>query len=225
MERLPQHVAIILDGNRRWASENGMSKLLGHSEGAKTLETITKAAAKLGIRYLTVYALSTENLKKRSEDEVNHLFDILEKISNYEESFEKHGIQFNIIGDISKLPQKVQENILAFKEKTQHNTTLTVTVALNYGGRDEIIRAAQKLAAAHTPITEESFANALDTTGLPDVELVIRTGGHKRLSNFLPWQSTYAELYFTDTKWPQFTETELKCALDWFSQQERNGGK
>lgn len=225
MNKVPQHVAIILDGNRRWASEKGLAKLLGHSEGAKTLETVTKAAAKIGIKYLTVYALSTENLKKQSEEEVNHLFNLLEKIDSYEESFNKHGVKLNIIGDLSKLPQKVKDNILAFKEKTKNNTTITVTIALNYGGRDEIVRAVQKLIESNTTITEESFGASLDTADLPDVDLLIRTGGHQRLSNFLPWQSTYAELYFVELKWPDFNEQELITAIEWYNKQQQNGGK
>ncbi len=223
MSKVPEHVAIILDGNRRWASEKGILKYLGHDEGAKTLENVTKAAAKLGVKYLTVYALSTENLK-RAKEELDHLLGILAKIYDYEKSFQENGVRFNTIGDLTKLPPNLQKLLLELIEKTKNNTKITLTVALAYGGRDEIIRAIQKINNTQE-LTEENFSKYLDTKDLPDVELMIRTGGHQRLSNFLPWQSTYAELYFTETKWPDFTENELKTALEWFSQQQRNGGK
>ncbi len=225
MADIPLHVAVIADGNRRWAVAHGLPKLLGHTEGAKNLERIAKAAIKHGIKYLTIYALSTENLKGRSPEELSHLFSLFARLVDYEKMFHENEARFRTIGDLSKLPRDLQERLRKLEEATKGHSRITLTVALNYGGRDEIVRAANRLAKEGRQTDEQSFAAALDTAGLPDVDLVIRTGGHRRLSNFLLWQAAYAELYFTDTFFPAFGEKEFAAALDWFGEQQRNKGQ
>jgi undecaprenyl diphosphate synthase len=225
---IPNHVAIIADGNRRWAAARGMPKLLGHTEGAKNLERIAKAAIKHGIKYLTIYALSTENLKGRSHEELRHLFNIFAKIAEHEQLFHENKARFRVIGDTSKLPMSLQQKLRGLEERTKEHSRIMLTVALNYGGRDEIIRAASRALEKDKrgkTIDEAAFSSLLDTAGLPDVDLVIRTGGHRRLSNFLLWQAAYAELYFTDTFWPAFGEKEFAAALAWFAEQQRNRGE
>lgn len=223
-----KHVAIILDGNRTWAAANGLPRMVGHTRGAQNIKDIVEVALNERIPYLTLYTLSTENLKNRSEDELKHLFSLFEKLVDYVDLFQKNDVKFNAIGDLGKMPANIQKSLTDLKELTKNNKALTLTTAINYGGRDEIIRAIKKLPqdpqALHN-ITEESFAEYLDTNGLPDVDLLIRTGGFQRLSNFLPWQSTYSELYFTETKWPAFKEKDLKAAIEWFFEQEMKKGK
>lgn len=223
-EKKLQHIAMIMDGNRRWAVERGMPKLMGHTEGAKALKKIARAVKDKGIPYLTVWALSTENLKNRSEKELEHLFSLFNRLTDYLGDFEKDNVRCNIIGDLSKLPKKTQEKLQELLDKTKDNTALTLTLAINYGGRDEILRAIQKIKAGDN-VTEENFTTYLDTHDLPEPNLIIRTGGHQRLSGFLPWQCTYSELYFTNTFWPAFNEAELDKALDWYNEQQQNRGK
>jgi len=222
---VPTHVAIIADGNRRWAVARGLPKLLGHTEGAKNLERIAKAAIKHGIKYLTIYALSTENLKGRSREELRHLFSIFARIAEREQLFHKNEGRFRVIGDLSKLPVSLQEKLRGLEERTEGHSRIVLTVALNYGGRDELVRAANRMLKKGRALDEAAFGAALDTVGMPDVDLVIRTGGHRRLSNFLLWQAAYAELYFTDTFWPAFDEKEFATALAWFAEQQRNRGE
>lgn len=227
-QSIPQHLAIILDGNRRWATERGLPKLAGHTQGAKNLKTIAKAAQKAGVKFLTVYALSTENLKERSPEELKHLFELFEQLVDYLGEFIENNAQLRLIGDVHGLPQKTANNLLQVVEATKNNTAFVLNIAVNYGGRDEITRAVKKITAtgiSANEITEELIGQNLDTAGIPDVDLLIRPGGHHRLSGFLSWQSTYAELYFTDTKWPGFDEKELQKAFDWFAEQQRNRGK
>lgn len=217
-----QHLAIIMDGNRRWATERGLPKFLGHTEGAKTLRTIAKAVRERHIPHLTLYALSTENVRERSEEELKHLYSLFEQLVDYIGDFLENDARLKIIGDLTPLPEKTQKKLLEVAEQTKNNSAMTLTLAINYGGRDEIVRAARKQSGE---ITEASINAQLDTAGMPDVDLVIRTGGHHRLSNFLLWQSAYAELYFTETKWPAFSVEELDKALAWFQEQQRNRGK
>lgn len=224
----PRHVAIIADGNRRWAVAHSLPKLIGHTEGAKNLERIAQAAVKHGITYLTIYALSTENLQHRSHEELEHLFAIFAKLVDYEQRFHENGARFQTIGDLSKLPPALQERLHSLEERTKNNAKIVMTVALNYGSRNEIVRAVNKTLAKGKKgevIDETTFTSLLDTKELPDVDLIIRTGGQHRLSNFLLWQAAYAELYFTDTYFPAFDEQEFAAALEWFSQQQRNNGK
>lgn len=228
-----QHIAIIMDGNRRWATERGLPKLLGHTEGAKTLKTIAKAVQKRGVPYLTLWALSTENLKERSEEELKHLFSLFKQLVDYLGDFIENNVRLKLIGNLQELPSDVRETLNNVAEETKDHTGMVLTLAINYGGRDEIVRAINKLIKSPPPsrgrlegvIDEEQFSQYLDTAGLPDPDLIIRTGGHQRLSGYLPWQSTYSELYFTKTFWPAFTEEELDKAIGWFEEQQRNRGK
>lgn len=223
-----KHIAIILDGNRRWATERGLPKIVGHTEGAKNLKKIAKAVQKRGIQCLTVYALSTENLHNRSEEELKHIFSLFEQLTEYIGEFVANGSKINLIGNIAALPQKTRERLLDLQEKTKSHGKMVMTLAVNYGGRDEITRAVKKIIEEKIPvenITEEVVGLHLDEPSMPDVDLVIRTGGDQRLSNYLPWQTTYAELYFTPTHWPAFTENDFDAALDWFQNQKRNKGK
>ncbi len=223
-----KHLAIIMDGNRRWATEKGLPKMVGHSKGAKNFRRIVKAAQAKKIQFLTFYALSTENLIGRSPEELKHLFSLIEKIPEYIGDMEKSETQMRVIGDISKLPEKTQKRLQLLVEKTKHYKKFVVTLAINYGGRDEITRAAKKIIADKIKaedITEKLFESYLDTTDIPAVDLVIRTGGAQRLSNYLPWQTAYAELYFTSVYWPDFSDKDLNQALNWFHDQKRNNGK
>lgn len=225
---IPQHLAIILDGNRRWAAERGLPKLVGHTQGAKNLRTIAKAAQKAGVKFMTVYALSTENLKERSPEELKYLFELFGKLVDYLGDFVENNAQLRLIGNIDGIPTETATKLRAVAEATKHNTAFVLTISVNYGGRDEITRAVKKIVTtgiSASEITEDSISQNLDTAGIPDVDLLIRPGGHHRLSNFLSWQSTYAELYFVETKWPAFDETELQKAFDWFAEQQRNRGK
>lgn len=225
---VPQHLAIIMDGNRRWATERGLPKMAGHTQGAKTLKNIAKAVQAAGVKYLTIYALSTENLKERSPEELAHLFKLFEEVVDYLGDFIENNAQLRLLGDLSQIPEKTRLALEKATIETRHNTEIVMTLAINYGGRDELVRAMRKIAANSIPvadITEQVITDSLDTMGLPDVDMIIRTAGNQRLSGFLAWQSTYAELYFTQTKWPAFDKAELQKALDWFAEQQRNRGK
>jgi undecaprenyl diphosphate synthase len=222
----PIHVGIIMDGNRRWAARNGMRVDEGHKEGAKNFERIVKAAKDLGVVYLTVYALSTENFKSRSSVEIKILFDLMKKVLDEKKvGFEKERINLKFIGNLSKLPADLAKDLKNLENKIPEKNSLTVIVAVNYGGREEIVSSVEKIANKKLEISEENISNNLYTQGLPDPDLIIRTGGHKRLSNFLLWQGAYSELYFTDTLWPDFGEKEFKKALDDFKERVRNFGR
>ncbi len=227
MEHNIKHIAIILDGNRRWATKRGLPKFLGHTEGVKALKKTIKAASERKIPFLTAWALSTENLQ-RSEEELKHLFSLFEKIPNSLGDFKKNNVRFRIIGDLTRIPVKVQNILTDLVTETEKNTGLTLNLAVAYGGRDEIVRATKKMIETGLKpeeITENKFEEFLDTAGMPEVDLIIRTGGHRRLSGYLAWQTTYAELYFTDIMFPEFSEKELDKAIEWFNEQERNKGK
>ena len=218
-------LAIIMDGNRRWATKKGLPKLLGHTEGAKVLKKIAEAVRERGIPYFTVWALSTENLKNRAETELKHLFALFNQLTDYLADFFKNDTRCNLIGDLSRLPQDTQERLRAMVEKTKNNKSMTLTLAINYGGRDELTRSVNRLmTSGKTVITENDITAALDTATIPDPDLIIRTGGHQRLSGWLPWQTTYSELYFTPVYWPAFTEEDLDKAIEWFNEQQRNQG-
>lgn len=223
-----KHVAIIMDGNRRWATEHNLPKIMGHSEGAKNFKRIIEASQKRNIKYITLWALSTENLKERSPEELKHLFSLFEKFADEIDASQKNNLRVLNIGDLSKLPISTQDKLSSVAKKTQTHTGLTLLLAINYGGRDELKRAVQKIINSKIPaeqITEELVSENLDTAGVPEPELFIRTGGDQRLSGFLPWQSIYAEIYFTPTQWPAFSETDLDKAIEWYQQQKRNRGK
>lgn len=217
-----------MDGNRRWAKEKGLPSIKGHSEGAETLKNITELAGNMGIPYITFYALSTENLKGRSPQELKHIFTLMERMKKYLKDLKKNDIQMRLIGNIEALPEKTKDVLKNLAKETKHHKKMVLTLAVNYGGRDEIVRAVKKLLEKKlrpSQITEELFQSTLDTKAIPDVDLVIRTGGDQRLSNYLPWQTAYSELYFTPTYWPAFGEPDLQKAIDWFLEQKRNRGK
>ncbi len=223
-----KHIAIIMDGNRRWATAHNLPKIMGHSEGAKNLNKIIAAVKKQNIPFLTVWALSTDNLKERSQEELDHLFSLFEKLADELKSLNEENIRINTIGDLSKLPASTQTKLEEIKNLTKNNTSLTVNLAINYGGRDELKRAFQKMIKSgltDIEITEEKISEFIDTAGMPDADLMIRTGGDQRFSGFMTWQGIYAELYFTQTTWPAFNEEELDKAIVWFYEQQRNRGK
>ena len=232
--RLPQHVAIIMDGNGRWAKKRGLPRTAGHAAGAETFRTIAYYCRDLGIPYLTVYAFSTENWKRPAE-EVSAIMELLRKyLLEALEKMEKDGFRIRFLGDLEPLPPALRELCLQAEQTGQHveGVRHQVNVCLNYGGRDEILRAARAWAEAcrtgrETPaeLTEAVFSRYLDTAAIPDPDLVIRPSGELRLSNFLPWQSAYAEFYFTDTLWPDFGPAALDQALvDYQRRQRRFGG-
>ena len=229
--KIPRHVAVIMDGNGRWAKKRGMPRTYGHTQGAKTLEALCETAWNHGIEYLTVYAFSTENWK-RSTEEVGMLMNLLRSyMKNSIKRATDNNMRVRVIGDRSKLDEDLQESILALERASQDNTGLQFTIAINYGGRDEITRAVRKIAAfaakgalAPEMITEDLISESLDTTGLPDPDLLIRTSGEERLSNFLPWQLAYTEFYFTPVLWPDFDEKELIKAIDYYNGRDRRFG-
>ncbi len=224
---------MIMDGNRRWAKKRLLPTNIGHKEGANTLEVIAKYCNKLGIEYLTVYAFSTENWR-RSDEEVNYLMDLLaDSIVDFGKRYEGNDVRLRHIGDINRLPQKLQDGIRDIEEQTKNNSKLTVSIAINYGGRPEIIHATKLIAEDYKngkitsldDINEEMISNYIYTKGMPDPDLIIRTGGEIRMSNFLTWQGVYSEMYFTDCLWPDFKEKELDMAIEEYSHRKRNFGK
>ena len=221
---IPEHIAIIMDGNGRWAKEQGLKRTAGHEEGAKTVRNITEHCAKIGVKYLTLYAFSTENWS-RPKLEVEFLMKLLEKYLQSEmEIYIKNNIRFNVIGDLSRFSNSLQKTIQEVKDKTKNCTAMTQVLALNYGSRDEITRAVKKLSQSGKQITQENIASFLDTADMPDVDLLIRTSGEVRLSNYLLWQSAYAEMFFTSTYWPEFTINELDDIISDFKKRERRFG-
>ena len=227
---LPKHVVIIPDGNRRWAKEKGLPTIEGHRYAAQTtLPNLISELAKLNIKYFTLWALSTENLIGRSKEELDYLFDLTRFfLKNKLKEFKEKGIKLKIIGDLTNLPKDLQKEILKITADTKENKKMTLVLGLNYGGRDEIIRAIKKIRNSKFEIrnlTKENFGNYLDTTGIPDPDLIIRTGGEKRLSGFMLWQSEYSELYFSDLYFPDFTAKELEKSINNYLQRQRRFGK
>ena len=229
--KIPAHVAIIMDGNGRWAKKRGLPRTMGHAQGAKVVEQILEDADHMGIRYLTVYAFSTENWT-RSGTEVKALMNLLRTYMKTSlAKCAKNNVRIRVIGDKTRLDPDLQDSIRTLEEATKNNTGIGFQIAINYGSRDEIARAvrkiAQKTAAGELrpeDITEETISDALDTAGIPDPDLLIRTCGEERLSNFLMWQLSYSEMYFTDTAWPDFTKEELEKAVDAYNHRERRFG-
>lgn len=226
--KIPQHVAIILDGNGRWAKSKGMPRNYGHTMGAKNVETILRAAGDLGIRYVTMYAFSTENWN-RPQSEVDALMKLLNNyLKNCVKTARKNNIRVRVIGDISRLDEDFQRKIVNLEEESKENDGLQFQIAINYGSRDEMVRAMKRMAEdGLTPeeITEERFEGYLDTHGIPDPDLLIRTSGELRLSNYLLWQLAYSEFYFTDVPWPDFSPEELKKAVEEYANRDRRYGK
>ncbi|MDQ7822672.1 MAG: isoprenyl transferase [Candidatus Eremiobacteraeota bacterium] len=229
---MPRHIAIIMDGNRRWAKSRSLPPLMGHRAGAKVFKTIVETFVKLGIGVLTAYAFSCENWK-RSEDEVGVLLSLFEYYSRKERNhLQKNGVRFRIIGNIDELPPSLSDEFSKTEELTRGNDRLVLNLAVNYGSRSEIMKAALALsrdlslgAVRASEVTEELFSRYLLTAGLPDPDLLIRTSGEMRVSNFLLWQIAYSELWFTSSYWPEFTPRELLTAiLDYQKRERRFGG-
>ena len=228
---MPKHIAIIMDGNRRWARKQGKNASYGHKEGAKTLEKIVRYANKIGLKYITVYAFSTENWK-RAEEEVSALMMLLQNyLDDYSKRADTENIRVKILGDITALSSGMQKSILRCMERTKDNTGVTFNIALNYGGRDEIVKAVKKIAEDVkegkidvNTINEEMISNNLYTAGMPDPDLLIRTSGELRLSNFLPWQVVYSEFLFVDKNWPDFNEEDLDNAIIEYQKRTRKFG-
>ncbi|MBR1599025.1 MAG: isoprenyl transferase [Lachnospiraceae bacterium] len=228
---VPKHVAIILDGNGRWAKKRNMPRNYGHVQGSKTVEQIIEDGYNMGIEYITVYAFSTENWK-RSKDEVDALMKLLAKyLIDCIERSTKNNMKVRVIGDKTGLDKKLADKINELEEATKNATGLKFTIAINYGGRDEIRRAVKSIAldvkagtVSPDDITEELINDRLDTAGLPDPDLLIRTSGEERLSNFLPWQLAYTEFYFTDVLWPDFSKEDLLTAIRYYNGRERRFG-
>ena len=230
IKRIPRHIAIIMDGNGRWAKERGKERSYGHQAGVDTVRRITSECVRLGVKFLTLYTFSTENLS-RPETEIAALMGLV--LSSLEdEIFMKNNVRFQVVGDIQRLPQSVQDKLQETMEHTAQNTAMTMVVALSYSSRWELTRAAQSIARdvkAGTlqpeDITEELMNERLETAFMPDPELLIRTGGELRISNYMLWQIAYSELYFCDTYWPDFDEADLHQAIASYQARQRRFGK
>lgn len=230
---MPRHIAMIMDGNRRWAKEHKLDGSFGHKKGAEVLETVAKYCNKIGIEALTVYAFSTENWK-RTKEEVGAILLLLNMyLDKFLKTADLENIKLRVIGDREKnMPEEIKTKMIQMEEKTKNNTGLKFNIAFNYGGRDEIIKATQKIAKLVKDgkldienITEDTISNNLYTAGLPDPDLLIRTSGELRTSNFLPWQITYSEFMFLDKYWPDFTTDDIDKAIEEFSKRHRRVGK
>ena len=228
---IPKHVAVILDGNGRWAKQRFMPRNYGHAQGGKNVERILEDAYDLGIEYFTIYAFSTENWR-RPREEVDSIMKLLRNyLKNCIKTAKKNNMKVRVLGDKSGLSSDIRENIEKLEEVSSYNTGLNFQVALNYGSRDEILRAIKHMLIDYEnkqfkldDIDEKLFENYLDTRGIPDPDLLIRTSGEKRLSNYLLWQLAYTEFYFTDVLWPDFTKEELKKAIEYYDSRNRRFG-
>lgn len=229
MDNIPKHIAIIMDGNRRWARLRHLPDLVGHEKGADTLEKIVEAGEKLGVDTITVYALSTENIKERAKREILGLFNIMRK--GYQGKLKemmKEGVKVSVLGETAGLPNTLKKIITEIRKTYIKNESIKLNIALNYGGKKELINAIKDIMKEGidvNKINDELIEKHLYTTGTPDPDLVIRTGGRVRLSNFLLWQTAYSELYFTKVLWPDFSPDDLKRAINWYQEQKRNFGK
>ena len=228
--RVPNHIAIILDGNGRWAKKRGMPRSFGHVKGCENLEDICEVAKELGVKYLTVYAFSTENWK-RSKEEVDGLMKLFPNyLKKCIKISQKNNMRVKVIGDITAFDSDIQESIEKLEDFSKDFTDLHFQIALNYGSRDEITRAVnrmledQKAGKLETPVSEDTISGYLDTAGLPDPDLMIRTSGELRLSNYLLWQLAYSEFYFTDVPWPDFKKEELVKAIEKYNERDRRYG-
>lgn len=228
--RIPAHIAIIMDGNGRWAKARGMNRSMGHQQGVVAVREITTACSNMGVKFLTLYTFSTENWN-RPADEVAALMSLI-LTSLEEELFMNNNVRLRIIGDLSRVPEVVRESILGLQERTSVNTGMTMVIALSYSSRWEITNTVRQLAdevkrgkLQPEDITEQTISSHLTTNFMPDPDLLIRTGGEVRLSNYLLWQCAYTEFYFCDTFWPDFHEADLCKAIEWFQNRERRYGK
>ncbi|WP_024614715.1 isoprenyl transferase [Clostridium sp. Ade.TY] len=231
IENIPKHIAIIMDGNGRWAKKRKLPRTMGHKAGVETIRRVLKEADKLGVKYMTLYAFSTENWK-RPKDEVNALMKLLIQYLRQEiNELHKNGVKINVLGDISKLPLECQKEINSSVVKTENNTGITMNIALNYGGRDEIIRATKLIVEdilsgkiKKEDIDDNIFEEHLYTKGIPDPDIIIRPSGEQRLSNFLLWQCAYSEFWYSDICWPDFKEEDLRKAIYDFQNRDRRFG-
>ncbi len=231
-QRLPRHIAIIMDGNGRWARRRGLPRSFGHRQGVQALRRVVEACGEIGVKFLTVFTFSTENWQ-RPRKEIDNLMKLLARaVDEQRADLMKNNVRVRVIGRFQELPEPVRNKLAALIDETKQNTGLTLTLALNYGGRAEIVDACRqalmlqekkKITAAE--LTEERFATLLYDPLLPDVDLLIRTAGEQRISNFLLWQTTYAELYFTETLWPDFGRKQLLAAIEEFSKRQRRFGR
>ncbi|MFA7301481.1 MAG: polyprenyl diphosphate synthase [Candidatus Shapirobacteria bacterium] len=226
---LPKHIAVIMDGNRRWAKARGLDPIKGHEQATlQVIEPLIEKCGELGIKYVTFWAFSTENWK-RDEDELKGLFDVFRLgLGTLAMRFIQKGAKLKILGDVNKFPKDISTKVIEMMNMSSKNNKINVTFALNYGGRDEILRAVKKIIdnkIESKEITEELFSSYLDTAGAPDPDLIVRTGGEKRTSGYLPWQSVYSELLFVDTLFPDFTPDQFEQAIEWFQTRQRRMGK
>lgn len=225
MTKQLKHLWIIMDGNRRWARTRMLPAIAGHKAGADNVVNITDACSKLGISHLTLWALSTENLSKRPAEEIEWIIKLVNSIEKYLGKMKAESLKFNVIWDISKLPLESQQVLKSVMKETEKNSGIVLTLALIYGGQDEIVRAVKKIIAAGIRpefLSETEFRKFLDTASLPPIDLIVRTGGDIRHSGFLLYDSAYSEYYFTEKKWPEFDEAQLKIALEEFGSAKRN---
>ncbi|HAQ51341.1 MAG TPA: isoprenyl transferase [Lachnospiraceae bacterium] len=228
---VPNHIAIILDGNGRWAKKRGLPRTAGHTQGAKNIETISRAAYKMGVKYLTIYVFSTENWK-RPQSEVDAIMKLLNNyLSNCLKNAKKNNMQVRILGDKTRLDPDMQKKIAELEEVSKQYDGLNLNVAINYGSRDEIVRATRTIAEDvrsgkinPDDITDEMISNYLDTREVPDPDFLIRTSGEERLSNYLLWQLAYSEFYFTDVPWPDFSVKDLEMAIEEYNRRNRRYG-
>ncbi len=231
MERIPAHIAIIMDGNGRWAKQRKLPRTMGHRAGMKNIKMMVEESSNLGVKYLTLYAFSTENWK-RSKEEVGALMDLVVEFINKEfEELHRNNVKLNSIGDISKLPEKSRAAVENAMYKTRNNTGLTLNIALNYGGRDEIVKGVKEIAKEVLEgklqvdnIDDKIISDHLYTSGMPDPDIVIRPSGELRLSNYLLWQSAYSEFWFSNINWPDFTKEDLRRAISDFQKRDRRFG-
>lgn len=226
-ENIPNHIGIIMDGNGRWAKKRGLPRTAGHKEGLTVAKNIVAEAARLGVKFVTLYTFSTENWK-RTEAEVGYLMSLIKVHLRGEfEFYKKNEIRIRHIGNLDGLPSDIRDEIINAQKETEHFSKMSVVLAINYGGRDEIVRGVKKLIFENVQaddITEEKIASSLDIADLPDVDLLIRTGGEERLSNFLMWQTAYAELIFSKTLWPDYTKEEFLSNIEEFKRRNRRFG-
>lgn len=230
MEKMvPKHIAIIMDGNRRWARARGLPDIKGHEKGAEVLERTVQVAGKMGVKTITVYALSTENIKERAKREVWGLFNLIKNMYHKKlKRMMENGVKIEILGELNGLPKIIQVIVNEIRKTYIRNESIKLNIALNYGGKRELIEAIKDLIKEGVDLNkldEGDITKKLYTKGDPDPELVIRTGGRIRLSNFLLWQTAYSELYFTKVLWPDFDEKQFKKAIKWYQSQKRNFGK
>ncbi|MGL5150016.1 MAG: isoprenyl transferase [Clostridium sp.] len=231
MDRIPEHIAIIMDGNGRWAKEKMLPRTMGHKAGVETIRRVIEESVNIGVKYLTLYAFSTENWK-RPVDEVNALMKLLVEFLNKEiDSLDENNIRIQVLGNLTRLPLECQKEIRRATEKTKNNTTLTVNVALNYGGRDELVYAIQNICKEVRSgnlnidsIDESVIENYLYTKGIPDPDIIIRPSGEQRISNFLLWQCAYSEFWYSNINWPDFKEEHLRKAISDFQGRSRRFG-